>query len=591
MAKKVNTYFQDEEIERKLNARQILKLLSYAGKYKWMLLVSFITMSISSVSSLLGPLITQRILDDFIPHKEIRMIIAFSALYMLTIAMQIIFLIIKAFVVHRVGFSVVYDIRKDLFAHLQTLSFKFFDSRPTGKILARLTTYIDSMGNIMSEGIVNMLSDIITITCIIIFMFMINAPLTWVSIATCIPVFILAMVFKRVIHEKMQLVTKKTSNRSAFVHERIMGVKIIQSFAKEKADSKNYDRLNDETAVSWLDGHKYTLLFPVSIDITSVIGTIATYLVGWVLLGRGAITLGVIFAFSQYISKFWTPVNNMTSIYNQVVSALANIESVFDMMDEPADIKDCPDAYDLPDIKGNIEYKNITFGYEEDVNILEDLSFRATAGQTIAFVGPTGAGKTTVVSLLSRFYDISAGEILIDGHNINKVTVKSLRSQMGIMMQDSFIFEGTVLENIRYGRLDATDEECMNAAKAIFADEFISRLPYGYHTHISERGSELSAGERQLLSFARVVVSDPKILVLDEATSSIDTKTEVLIKKALDKLLAGRTSFVIAHRLSTIKKADKIMCIADKGIAESGTHDELMEKKGMYYKLVQAQKE
>ncbi len=589
MAKR-NTYFEDEVIKHRLDAGQLKKLFSYAGRYKWKLTMGLIVMFAASISSLIGPLISKNILDELIPNKEIKMILIFSVLYLLTIAVQVGFTVIKAYLINDVGQSVIYDLRKDLFDHMQELSFKFFDDRPTGKILTRLTSYINALGNIMSEGIVCMFSDIVTLVGIVFFMFSIDASLTWVSMATCIPIFILAIVFKKLIHVRMQKMTKKTSNRGAMIHENIMGVKIIQAFTREKSTNKNYARINQEVTDSYLDVYKFTQGFGPCIDITSVLGTVATYFVGWILLGKGAISLGVIFAFSQYISKFWTPINNMTTIYNQVVSALANVESVFDMMDEPVEIKDIPGAVELPPIKGEVEYRNVSFGYEEGVNVLENVSFKASPGETIAFVGPTGAGKTTTVNLLSRFYDLTSGQIFIDGTDIHSVTLKSLRTQMGIMMQDSFIFEGTVLENIRYGRLDATDEECMEAAKAIYADDFISRLPYGYHTIISERGSELSAGERQLLSFARVVVSDPRILILDEATSSIDTKTEVLIKKALDKLLAGRTSFVIAHRLSTIQKADKIMCIANGGIEEEGNHEELMKKQGMYYNLVMAQK-
>ena len=377
---KVNTYKEDEVIERKLSSRQLKKLISYAGRYKWKITISLIIMAIASISSLIGPLLSQKILDVYIPEKSIRMIVVFSVLYMATIAVQVGLTIIKAFIINNVGMSVVYDIRKDLFDHLQTLSFRFFDDRPTGKILTRLTAYIDSLGNIMSEGIVNMISDIVTISGIVFFMFSINATLTWVSIATCIPIFIFAIFFKKAIHKRSRIMNKKVSNRGAFIHERIMGVKIIQSFVKEKHDCENYNTINDEVTGSYLNVYKVSQLFPACIDFTSVFGTVATYFVGWLLLGDNVITLGVIFAFSQYISKFWAPINNMTAIFNQVVSALANIESVFDMMDEPADIKDIPGAYELPEITGKIEYKNVTFGYDENINILENVSFTATPG-------------------------------------------------------------------------------------------------------------------------------------------------------------------------------------------------------------------
>ncbi|MBE7043885.1 MAG: ABC transporter ATP-binding protein, partial [Ruminococcaceae bacterium] len=358
-----------------------------------------------------------------------------------------------------------------------------------------------------------------------------------------------------------------------------------------KQNEQIYDELNDACAFTWLKAYRLNQLFLPCVDIVGILGTTATYFVGWLLLGRESMTLGTIFAFAGYITRFWQPINNMSVIYNQMLTAMANLERIFDVMETEPDIKDAQDAYELPEIKGDVTFDNVVFGYEEGQTILNNVSFQVKSGETVALVGPTGAGKTTVVNLISRFYDIRSGQVMIDGHDVSKVTLHSLRSQMGIMMQDSFVFEGTIMENIRYGRLDATDEECIAAAKAIYADGFISKLPQGYYTRVSERGSELSAGERQLLSFARVVLSDPKILILDEATSSIDTETERTIQKALNELLKGRTSFIIAHRLSTIKQADCIMCIAEQGIKEAGNHEELLQKKGMYYQLLRAQYE
>ncbi len=586
-----NTYFQDEQIEKKWNPKQLAKIGAYVVKYKFELILGLILMGVASVCSLGGPYISKIIMDDMIPNKNIRGVLLAVLIYIGLIIAQAVFTIIKGFLMNKMGYWVIYDLRKDLFSHLQSLSFQYFDDRPTGKILVRITNYINALASLLSDGIVNLITDFIVLIAIVIIMLTIDVRLTLISIITCIPLFGVVFGFKNKIHYWQVQTNHKGANRTAFVHENIMGVKIIQAFTHEKQNEEIYEELNDACATTWLKAYRLNQIFLPCVDIVGILGTTATYFVGWLLLDGETMTLGTIFAFAGYITRFWQPINNMSVIYNQMLTAMANLERIFDVMETDPDIKDAEGAYELPSIKGNVTFDHVTFGYEEGQTILNDVSFQVKSGDTVALVGPTGAGKTTVVNLISRFYDLRGGQVKIDGHDVSKVTLHSLRSQMGIMMQDSFIFEGTIIENIRYGRLDATDEECIAAAKAIYADGFISRLPQGYYTRVSERGSELSAGERQLLSFARVVLSDPKILILDEATSSIDTETERTIQKALNELLKGRTSFIIAHRLSTIKQADCIMCIADQGIKEAGTHEELLKKKGMYYQLLRAQYE
>ena len=586
-----NTYFQDEKIEKKWNPKQLKKVGRYVGKYKKEFIFGLILMGVASVCSLGGPYISKIIMDEMIPDKNISGVFVAVGIYLLLIGMQALLTIVKGYFMNKMGYWVVYDLRKDLFAHIQTLSFQFFDDRPTGKILVRITNYINALAGLLSDGIVNLITDFVVLIAIILLMLTIDVRLTLVSIVTCIPLFAVVFGFKNAIHYWQVQTNHKTANRTAFVHENIMGVKIIQSFTREKQNEEIYKELNDACAKTWLKAYRLNQIFLPCIDIVGILGTTATYFVGWLLLGEQTMTLGTIFAFSGYITRFWQPINNMSVIYNQMLTAMANLERIFDVMETEPDIKDKENAENLPPIKGDVTFNHVTFGYEEGQTVLDDVSFQVNSGETIALVGPTGAGKTTVVNLISRFYDVRGGQVLIDGYDVSRVTLHSLRSQMGIMMQDSFIFEGSVIENIRYGRLNATDEECIAAAKAVFADEIIKKMPQGYDTRISERGSELSAGERQLLSFARVILSDPKILILDEATSSIDTETERTVQKALNELLKGRTSFIIAHRLSTIKQADCIMCIADKGVKEAGTHGELLKKKGMYYQLLRAQYE
>jgi ATP-binding cassette subfamily B protein len=384
-------------------------------------------------------------------------------------------------------------------------------------------------------------------------------------------------------------VNNKSSNRTAYLHENIMGAKITQAFVREKENQRIYSFLNNETKKAWLSAIKINNLFWPGVDGIGTIGVVLVYFVGYRFFTNDMITVGAMIAIAQYLGRFWAPLNNLSAIYNQLITAMANTERIFETIDEKPDITDAENVRILPPIKGSVEFVNVDFGYDEKTKVLSNLSFKVDQGSSVALVGPTGAGKTTIVNLISRFYDTDSGAVLIDGYDVKDVMLRSLRSQMGIMMQESFIFAGTIMDNIRYGRPDATDEEVKKAAEAVYADEFILKLKNGYNTIVEEKGAGLSTGERQLLSFARTILADPAILILDEATSSIDTKTEKLIQKALERLLEGRTSFIIAHRLSTIKKADRIMYVANKTITEQGSHDELMKIKGEYFELYRSQ--
>ena len=540
------------------------------------------------LSSLIYPLILQRAFDVTIPEKRYAELVGLSAIALVTILLSIAMVCIRSRLMVIVGQEIIYDIRKDLFEHLQKLPFQFYDDRPQGKILTRVIHYVNNVSDILSNGIINFFLEILNILFIGAFMFAVNAKLSLLVLAG-IPIFIcILFIIKPRQRKAWQKVSNKGSNLNAYTQESIDGVKVSQLFVREKRNEETYEALSNEQRKAWVGAQYVANVVWVSVEnITSwVLG--ALYLVS-VLVMQPGVSFGTIVAVSNYASRFWQPLLNLSNLYNNLINSVAYLERIFELMDEPVTVDDAPDATELPPIEGRVTFDDVTFGYTPDQNVLEHLSFEAKPGESIALVGPTGAGKTTVVNLISRFYNISDGRVLIDGHDIAHVTLHSLRSQMGIMLQDSFIFSGTILDNIRYAKLDATEEEVKAACRTVCADQFIEEMDNGYYTQVNERGSGLSQGQRQLIAFARTLLADPKILILDEATSSIDAKTERLVQNAIDELLKGRTSFIIAHRLSTIKNCDKIMVISDKGILECGRHEELLQKKGAYYKLYTAQ--
>ena len=583
-----NKYDVDEELQEGFNISHLKRLINYMKPYKNKVILSVTLMIISSFVSLLGPYLIKIALDDIIPSGNLVNLVILSVIYALSLIVVSAFMKQRIITMGKVGQDILVDMRKDLFVNLQTLPFSYYDSRPHGKILVRVVNYINSLSDLLSNGFVNLIADTVTLIITVIFMFVLDYRLALVSLLGLPLLMTVIMSIKKAQRRAHQKLSSKQSNMNAYVHESINGIKVTQSFSREEENMRIYKDVCKQYSDAWMDSVKLNFLVWPSIDIISVASVALIYLFG-ILVFDSSIKVGVLVAFIGYVWRFWAPITNIGNFYNTIINAMAYLERIFETMDEKPLIHDKVGATILPPIEGHVEFKDVTFMYEEDNPILKNININIQSGESIALVGPTGAGKSTIVSLISRFYDINEGQILIDGIDIRDVTLKSLREQMGIMLQDSFIFSGTIMDNIRYGNLEATDEEVIAAAKVVRAHDFIMEFENGYYTEVNERGSRLSVGQRQLISFARALLADPKILILDEATSSIDTQTELLLQKGLDELLKGRTSFIIAHRLSTIKNSSRIMYIDNGSIVECGTHDELMSLKGHYYNLYQSQ--
>ena len=584
-----NRYDVDEVLETPFDFAHLKRSFVYIKKYKGKMITALVLSVFAAISGLLGPLITQYALDNTIPQKNMGQLVLLTLAFVGTIAVSITFSTIRSRIMTVVGQDIIFDIRTDLFKHLQELPFEYYDNRPHGKILIRVVNYVNSVSDMLSNGIINVILECLNMLFIMIFMFFVNVKLSLVVLSG-LPIFaVIMMMIKKRQRKAWQDVSNKSSNLNAYLQENITGARVTQIFTREEENAQIFDRLSEKYRKSWINAVKYSNLVWPATDNVSTLVRAAIFVVGLLVLTPAAVSLGTIVAMTSYASSFWQPIMNLSNIFNNFINNIAYLERIFETLDEPATIADKPNAQDIGDITGEVKFDDVTFSYEQGKTVLEHISFDVKPGESVALVGPTGAGKSTVGSLLSRFYDLDSGKITIDGKDISQATLHSLRSQMGIMLQDSFIFSGTIYDNIRYGRLDATEEEIREAAKIVCADEFISEMKDGYMTEVNERGSKLSGGQKQLISFARTLLSDPKILVLDEATSSIDARTEKLLQQGLQRLLVGRTSFIIAHRLSTIKNCDKIMYIDNKGIAECGTHDQLIAKKGEYYKLYTAQ--
>ena len=587
-----NKYDVDEVVEQKFDIKQLKRLVDYIRPYKGKMFFVLVLMLSSSGLGMFLPKFLQIEMDKYIPDKDIKAIVILTVLAGIIVIYSVISTRIKIDVTTKVGQDIIHTIREDIFKHLQELPFSYYDERPHGKIQVRVVNYVNNLSDLLSNGIINTITDLCNLIFILIFMFVMSPKLTLICLCG-LPVLIIYVVFlKRRQSHAWQVQSNKQSNLNAYIAESINGIRVTQAFVREEKNMDIFNDLSMSYKNAWLKAVYYNFAMGPMVDLISTITTSFIYVVGVSCIingGQSGVTIGVLIAFTAYISRFWAPINTIASFYNSLLTAISYLERIFETIDEPVEVKDAPDATDMPPIKGDVSFEHVRFSYEDGVPILKDVSFDVKQGQTIAIVGPTGAGKTTIVNLLSRFYNVDSGEVLIDGIDISKVKIHSLRTQMGVMMQDSFIFSGTIMDNIRYGNKTATDEEVIKAAKTVCAHDFIMEMEDGYNTQVNERGSRLSVGQRQLISFARALLANPAILILDEATSSIDTETEIVLQEGLNNLLKGRTSFIIAHRPSTIKNADKIMYIDKGGILEAGSHDELLENKGAYYDLYMSQ--
>ncbi|EAG6690348.1 multidrug ABC transporter ATP-binding protein [Listeria monocytogenes] len=583
-----NKFDIDEELETAFSAAHLKRILVYVKPYQKSIYITLFVILLANVATMIGPYLTKIVIDDTIPNKNMTQLFWIAIIFIVSVVVTGLCMRYRIRSITLIGQDILKDMRTAIFGHLQKLPFSYFDSRPHGKILIRVVNHINMLSDLLSNGLINLISDILSVIVTLGFMLMIDPVLTLYSLALIPVLFVIVMVIKTAQRKAYQVLSNKQSNMNAYIHESIAGIKVTQSFSREEENFEIFTEVSNEYRRSWMKAVKIQFLLWPGVQNIAVMTTCLIYFVG--IKGYGVdVSTGTLIAFIGYVGNFWNPVINIGNFYNSLITATTYLERIFETMDVEPDIKDVPNAKKMPPIVGNVDFKDVYFRYEEGVDILKGINFHVDAGESIALVGPTGAGKTTIINLLSRFYNINSGEILVDGENVEEVTLRSLRSQMGVMLQDTFIFSGTIIENIRYGKLDATEEEIIAAAKVVRAHDFISGLKDGYYTEVKERGSTLSAGQRQLISFARALLADPKILILDEATSSIDTQTEILLQEGLERLLEGRTSFIIAHRLSTIKNSSRIFYIDNGRIQEAGSHEELMAQHGYYYNLYQSQ--
>lgn len=596
-----NRYYEDEKTVYKFSGKSVKKALKFCVPYRKIIITMTVMMLVMSFVSLLPTMINSYIVDYVIGKKGafgldwLTLAAVLVGAYALAVIGNAVFSYFRTLYMTKAGHAIVRDMRYSAFTRLQKLAFDYYDSRPSGKILVRVTSYLDELAGVFSNSVMMLVVDFAKIIIIAAWLFIIDYRLATIVLVVTVPMAVCILLIRKTLSRRRRAYRNKRSNRTAYIAENIQGNTVTKLFNRVDKNVGIEKGLNAEVLGRWNSiTHVNELHFPIMEGFSYIgLGLVYAVVIYMVTsgLGLGTLTMGKLISFISYMGMLSFPLNDMANILQQITMATSNLESVFEVIETEPTVCDKEGAEELPPIEGDVSFRDVTFGYEPSHPVLDHVSFDVPKGKTVALVGPTGAGKTTVVSLISRFYDVGAGMITIDGHDISRVTLYSLRRQVGVMMQDSFIFSGTIIDNIRYARPEATDEQCIAAAKLVSADEFIRKLPDGYYTKTSEQGGGLSTGERQLISFARVVLTDPKILILDEATSSIDTHTEESIRKALDVILAGRTSFVIAHRLSTIRKADCIFYIADKGIAEAGTHAELMEKKGKYYALVHSNRD
>ena len=569
--------------------RTLARLINFFKPHKLSLLAVLVLVILHTLAIIAGPYLTGKAIDDYIIPGDIKGLGRISLLMLGTYLAASLVQTISGWIMADVSQSILKQLRTDLFSHLQKLSLSFYDKNQAGDLMSRLTNDIHAINQAISQNVVALITNVLSLLGILAAMFTLNI---WLSLTTILIIPLMAlftMFVARYTKKGYERLQKELGKLNATIEENISGQKVVKAFRRNAAAINMFRRDNQATYEAGIYANTYAfLLGPLTNQLGNLFIIILAGLGGFLAL-QGLVTVGLITTFIGYSRQFLQPIRQLAEVYNTLQSALAGAERVFEILDTEPELKDKPNALPLKDVDGNVAFNDVRFSYIPGVEVIKGMTFEAWPGHTLALVGPTGAGKTTIINLLSRFYDVDSGSITIDGKDIRDVKTDDLRKSLGIVLQDTFLFSDTVMENIRYGRLEATDEECIQAAKMADADHFIRQLPQGYQTILSERGSNLSQGQRQLLAISRAILADPTILILDEATSSVDTRTEARIQNALLRLMEGRTSFVIAHRLSTIRGANHVLVINDGKIVEEGNHQQLMEKRGVYFKLYQAQ--
>lgn len=584
-------YSTDQVIDKPFNWKQMSRLFGYMLPYKKRLVPLSIAMVLitTAVRLAIPILIGIYTLDRAVKNKDATMLLWLVAIITGLYSASYIANIFRIRWMNQLGQNVIYDLRKHLFTHVQNLSHRFFDQRSAGSILVRIMNDINSLQELFTNGVINLLMDMVLLIGIFFILFSLSPQLT-LAIMIILPImFLISTKLRKNIRRSWQDVRMKQSKLNSHLNESIQGIRVTQSFTQEKENMAFFDGVNDETFQSWKSASQKNAMFRPMVELTNALGTAVLIWYGASLIQNETITIGVFVSFAFYLGMFWEPISRLGQVYNQLLMGMASSERIFEFLDEKPIVSEADHPVDLEDMRGKIEFEKVVFSYDEKRTALKGISLEMKAGQTVALVGHTGSGKTTIANLISRFYDPTSGRVLVDGHDLKEVSIGSLRKYISVVLQDTFIFSGTIYDNILFGRPDATEEEVTAAAEAVGAADFIKKLPNGYKTEVEERGNILSVGERQLLSFARALLANPRILIMDEATASIDTETEMKIQKALKTLLKGRTAIIIAHRLSTIREADNIFVLENGLIIERGNHEQLMQLQGEYHDLVKAQ--